>query len=87
MIELGEPALDADVVSCTFPVAQEPSHAVLQYTSDRGPLVDRKWKSIDASVAVGRVSAQLPADATIWCLAVTEKDGAMVTTEVMFRRP
>ncbi|MAI71063.1 MAG: acylamino acid-releasing protein [Rhodopirellula sp.] len=87
MVELAEPVLHAGVVSCAFPAQQSPSHAVLQYTSDRGPLVDRKWKSIEASLATGLVSAKLPADATIWCLAVTGEDDAVVTSEVMFRRP
>ncbi|MCH1440369.1 MAG: hypothetical protein L7W43_11975, partial [Rubripirellula sp.] len=61
--------------------------AVLQYTSDQGPQVDRKWKTVDAVLATGLVSAKVPSDATVWCLAVTGKDGAMVTTEVMFRQP
>lgn len=87
LIELGEPELDADIVSCKFAVQQDPAHAVLQYTTDRGPLFDRSWKSIDASLTAGTVSAKVPANATIWCLAVTGGDGAMVTTEVMFREP
>ena len=87
MVELAEPEVNGDVVSSKFRAAQKPSHAVLQYTNDQGPLVDRKWKSMDATLATGVVSAKIPADATIWCLAVTGKDGAMVTTEVMFRQP
>lgn len=87
LVELSEPELRGGIVSSKFPVEQKPAHAVLQYTNDHGPLVDRKWKSIDATLVTGLVSAKLPADATIWCLAVTEKDGAMVTTEVMFRQP
>jgi dienelactone hydrolase len=87
LVELDEPELNGEIVSSRFSAEQKPTHAVLQYTNDQGPLVDRKWKSIDATLAAGMVSAKLPADATIWCLAVTEKDGAMVTTEVMFRQP
>ncbi|MDB4540069.1 acetylxylan esterase [bacterium] len=87
MIELEKPELRADIVSVRFPVQQQPRQAVLQYTSDDGPLVDRQWKRVDATLADGRVSADVPADATVWCLAVTDQAGAMVTTEVMFRQP
>lgn len=87
MIELAQPELEGDVVSSKFPAERKPSHAVLQYTSDQGPQVDRKWKTVDAVLATGLVSAKVPSDATVWCLAVTGKDGAMVTTEVMFRQP
>ena len=87
MVQLEAPEVKGDLVSSKFPADQKPTRAVLQYTNDQGPLVNRKWKSIDATLATGVVSAQLPADATIWCLAVTEKDGAMVTTGVMFRQP
>lgn len=85
MVQLEEPEVKGTLVSSKFPADQKPLRAVLQYTTEHGPLVDRKWKSIDAKLATGVVSAKLPADATIWCLAVTDKDGAMVTTGVMFR--
>jgi len=87
MVELGKLTLVDDTVSSNFSAGQMPKHAVLQYTSDGGPLVDRQWKSIDATLADGVVSAKLPPDATVWCLAVTGQRGALVTTEVMFRNP
>ena len=87
MVQLEEPEVNGALVSSKFPADQKPIRAVLQYTNDQGPLVDRKWKSIEATLATGIVSAKLPADATIWCLAVTEEDGAMVTTKVIFRQP
>ena len=64
---------------------QPPKYAVLQYTCDDGPLVDRTWERMDATVTSEQVFAKVPEAATVWCLAVTGQGGAMVTTEVMFR--
>lgn len=58
--------------------------ASLQYTKDAGPLVNRIWVTIDATVSGDVVSARVPQDATIWCLAVKDENGGMVTTDVTF---
>ncbi len=54
----------------------------LHYTSDTGPWPKRVWKSVDATVADGTVSAKLPdARPLVYYLDVTDKRGAMVSTE------
>ena len=85
MIELAKPEFRGDRVSAKFMSHQPPKYAVLQYTCDEGPLVDRTWERIDATVTSEQVFAKVPEAATVWCLAVTGQGGAMVTTEVMFR--
>lgn len=87
LLELSKPVMQGDVVSATFPMQQKAVGATLQYTGDQGELVGRHWKRAKATLGNGKVSAKVPEDATIWCLAVTGSDGAMVTTEVMFREP
>ena len=87
MIELAKPEFRADRVSAAFTSPQPPKHAVLQYTCDDGPMVERNWEKRDATVANGQVFTTVPETATVWCLAVTGQGGAMVTTEVMFRHP
>ena len=58
--------------------------ASLQYTRDAGPLVSRVWVTTGAAVSGNVVSARGPEDATIWCLAVKDVNGGMVTTDVTF---
>ena len=54
----------------------------LHYTADTGPWQKRTWHSVDAPVNGGTVSAKLPGDRPLVCyLGVTDKRGAMVSTE------
>lgn len=57
----------------------------LHFTTDSGPLVDRKWQSRDASLSGTTISASVPAEATIWMLSATDSRNALVSTPVVFR--
>ena len=87
LIQLDTPEIKDNVIRVRFHSDRKPRQASLQYTTDHGPLVDRNWQSLDAEVAEDAVSAMVPEEATIWCLAVTDQEGAMVTTEVIFGEP
>ena len=87
LIQLDPPEMKGNVVRARFASDREPKGASLQYTTDQGPLVDRVWKRLEAKVSEDHVAATVPAEATIWCLTVTDQAGAMVTTEVVFREP
>jgi dienelactone hydrolase len=53
----------------------------LHYTTDGGKWQDRRWESLPATVAEGRVSAELPAARPIvYYLSVTDERGAMTST-------
>ena len=56
----------------------------LHFTTDSGPLVDRKWQSRDASLNGKTISASVPAEATIWMLSATDSRNALVSTPVVF---
>ena len=59
--------------------------AAFHFTTDAGPLVSRKWHTIDAQIADGnRIQAPLPDGATIVLASFTDRRGAMVSTNVLF---
>ncbi|MBC8289576.1 MAG: acetylxylan esterase [Planctomycetes bacterium] len=68
-------------VSSDLPVKKVQLH----FTTDTGPLVERKWQSHDASLSGKTISASIPAEASIWMLSVTDSRNAMVSTPVVFR--
>jgi len=54
----------------------------LHFTAGTGPWKARKWESVEAKLADGLVSAQLPAERPVVCyLSVTDERDAMVSTE------
>ncbi len=54
----------------------------LHYTTDTGPWQQRNWQSAEATIAGGVVSAELPESRPIiYYLSVTDRRGAMVSTE------
>ena len=81
---LGKPQVDGGVASATVESKLTVKQAQLHFTTDDGPLVKHKWKSIDASLDAGRISAEIPHGARIWLLAVTDSRGAMVSSEIVF---
>ena len=89
---LGKPGLcrvvntgmNGGVFSAEVGQGTKPVSAQLQYTKGEGPLVSRKWLVVNAQVKGDTVSAAVPGGATIWCLAIKDKYGAMVSTDVMF---
>ena len=61
---------------------QLPISAKLQYTVDHGPLVSRVWKTLEATIKDNLVFAEVPEAATMWNLAITDKLGGTITTDV-----
>ena len=61
---------------------QLPISAKLQYTIDHGPLVSRVWKTLEATIKDNLVFAEVPEAATMWNLAITDKLGGTITTDV-----
>ncbi len=55
--------------------------AELNVTSDAGPWKERKWEAFPAQIETGRASAELPADATVYYLNLTDERGLLVSTE------
>ena len=54
----------------------------LHYTADTGKWSERKWESLEAQLADGTVTAELPTNGPlVYYLSVTDKRGAMVSTE------
>lgn len=84
LAKLGEIKMQGKRATASYDAAVPITKAQLHYTTDSGPLVDRTWTSIDANVADKFVSAEVPDDATIWMLSVTDSRDAMVSTGVMF---
>lgn len=81
---IGKPQINDGVASATVESKLPLKHAQLHFTTDDGPLIDRKWQSVDATLNSGRVTGQVPENATIWLLSVTDSRGAMVSSEIVF---
>lgn len=60
--------------------------ARLAWTEDSGRLVDRKWQQSDAVIAADSksISADVPREATVWLLTVTDSRDAMVSSPPVF---
>lgn len=84
---LGPLNSDTGIASATLSSTVPIKRAQLHYTTDRGPLVDRQWKSRDAEFTPQKVSATIPPEATIWMLSVTDQRDGMVSTSVAFDEP
>lgn len=62
------------------------TNAQIHYTTDDGPRVNRKWKSLNATVRDGFVVGPAPPlDANTWFVSLTDDRDAMVTTDVQFQ--
>ncbi len=80
---LGTPQIEDGVASATVDSKLPLKLAQVHFTTDDGPLIDRKWQSMDATLKSGRVTGQVPGNATIWLLSVTDSRGAMVSSEII----
>ena len=61
-----------DMVHASLESTVEIKDAQLHYTTDAGPWQKREWKATAAKLGGDTVSAQLPAEATAWYLAVRD---------------
>jgi len=78
-----EPKIDetAKTVSVEFR-SDKPKAAALHWTSDTGAWKERKWKTAAASLAGGKLIAELPAERpAVLFLTLTDQRGATVSTE------
>ncbi len=82
---LGHPQSTEEGIVVPFESHEPLVAAHIHSTQDSGPLVDREWHSVQASVQNGRVVAPSPpAETTIWLVSVTDQRDAMVSTEAVF---
>jgi cephalosporin-C deacetylase-like acetyl esterase len=82
---LGKPQRESGTASVSFQAGVPLESASLHYTTDTGPLVDRKWKSAPATFDDKTITANVvPVEATIWFLSATDERGAMTSTDVVF---
>ncbi len=72
--------IDGSHASATFLSERKISGAYLLYTKDKGPWQTRKWVQIPAELEKGRISADLPPDATVFYLALETEDGLWIST-------
>jgi dienelactone hydrolase len=82
--QLGKPRRNGTRVTVPFESAVPLTRAQIHYTTDTGPLVERRWQSVDATVDQATIVATHPSDATIWFLSATDSRNAMLSTEVVF---
>lgn len=71
-------------ITAKFESPLELQSAHFHYTTDTGRLAERAWKSIEIDPADGQIRAEIPADAKIGLLSVTDSRGAMVSTVPVF---
>ena len=63
-----------------------PITAKLNYTSDHAAINAREWQSVPATVADGKITAELPTkEVTVWFLTITDERNATVSSEVFFK--
>ena len=74
-------------VPCSSDPRLKPARAFLDYTCDAPPGLwfNRKWETIPATLAEGRVTADLPSGAKAWYVSVETADGSRVSTPVDVR--
>ncbi|MSR56840.1 MAG: dipeptidyl aminopeptidase [Planctomycetaceae bacterium] len=80
---------DGDGVSVKFESATPLSRAELNYTFDTGKWQERKWETTRAHVDEdnGKVTAKLPAGATVYYINVFQSDLLAVSTQHVVVRP
>ncbi len=60
--------------------------AALHFTEDKGLRSERKWRTIEAKIHVGKIiTLALPTSANTWLVTLTDERGTMVSTEAFFR--
>lgn len=69
------------VVWATFESESPVAKAELNVTRDTDRWQDRKWEMLPAQIQDGKVTADLPADATVYYLNLTDERGLLVSTE------
>lgn len=82
----GAPVREGDRVRVAFTSVRPVLRAQLHYTTDDGLRSKRVWRSVEAEVGEGVVSAPAPpAGANTWMVSLSDDRGAMVSTPVQFQ--
>lgn len=82
----GVPAIEGDKITLSYTGGAALKEAKLHYTTDTGVRAKRTWKSVDATISAGTVTApKPPAESNTWFLTLTDERGAMVSTTVQFQ--
>ncbi|MBB5036112.1 alpha/beta hydrolase family protein [Prosthecobacter dejongeii] len=82
----GSPIVEGGQVKVSYTGGAPLKEAKLHYTTDSGVRAKRTWKSVDAVIRDGTVSApKPPAEANTWFLTLTDERGAMVSTTVQLQ--
>jgi len=82
----GKPTIEGDRIRLTYQSAVPLKRAQLHYTTDTDLRSKRTWKSMDATLGAGFVTApKPPAEANTWFIALTDERDAMITTDVQFQ--
>ncbi len=81
----GKPKINGNQATVSYQSDLPVRSAKLNFTTDTGPLVARKWQSVPAKVSDGLVTAEKPPEnATIWYFTLQDERNAMVSTPVVF---
>ena len=79
---LGDLSISGGQASATIDSEVPIASAQLHYTTDTGPWQKRDWKSLDAKLADGKITADLPEGSPLVVyLTATDARGAVVSTE------
>jgi hypothetical protein len=87
LLKLGKPELAEGKASLLVAEGGEIASAALNFTAGDGPPKEWLWESAPAVVDGRRVAADLPEKARIWYLSVTDSQGAMVSSDLVFPEP
>lgn len=83
--EIGDIKVEDGSVVAVLKNSTAVKSAQLHFTTDTGLRTERAWQSVVANLRRGGViAADLPDNATMWLLSVTDERGAMVSSEVGF---
>ena len=78
--------IEGEKVTLPFQSTVPVKTAQLHYTSDAGLRSRRSWKSLEAKIDAGVVTApKPPAEANTWFISLADERGAMVTSPVQFQ--
>ncbi len=85
LLVIGKPKVKAGVAMASVSDIDRVQSATLHFTTETGLRSKRNWKSIEAKVKAGKVTAgPLPADANTWFFTVTDSNDSMISSEVIF---
>ncbi len=83
---VGEMWIQGGQIRATFTSSVKLKTSALHLTRDRGPISERTWQMLPATIDGDIVAAEgPPADATAWFMTITDVRGATVSTRVRVR--